>query len=375
MRFWAVILTAVLPVFALSLPPGFAAEKEKSQAEEILERRQKVQLKGFFLKDAENAQLPEAPMAVTLYNQAVEFYQHQEYDLARGALRDALQLDSSNAFIYELLGDIDNLQEKLPAAKKNYEIAYNLNPRQEIKDKLEKLGKEQKVVKNLATYQEEHFVIKYAKEQEKDKGFELRELLRTTYKNLASDFGHYFNRQVVVLLYDEADFKELSDLPHWATGVYDGKVRMPINREGFTDQDLSALTAHEVTHAFVAGMAADRAPAWINEGLAEYQENKIKPIDMIVFDSAITTHALIPLIELMRQDATSNIKDPLLANLFYQEAFHLVSYLIGRYGMFMVKQMLQDYAKGKDSEEIIESKLRISSERLEKEWKATFIKE
>lgn len=362
-------------LFSLNLPSAFSAEREKSQAEQILERRQRVQLKGFFLKDAKDAELPEAPMAVTLYNQAVEFFQHQEYDLAREALIDALGLDDSNAFIYELLGDVDNLQQKLSDAKKNYEIAYNLNPRPELKEKMEKLGKEQKVVKNLATYNEEHFVIKYLKTEDKDQGFELRELLRETYKKLSADFGFYFNRQVVVLLYDEADFKELSGLPHWATGIYDGKVRMPINRQGFTDQDLRALTTHEVAHAFVAGMSADSAPAWINEGLAQYQENKIKPIEMIVFESAVATGTLMPLVELLKPDATSKINDALLANLFYQQSFHLVSYLVGRYGMFVVKQMLQEYAKGKDSEEVIESRLRISSERLEREWKATFIKE
>ncbi len=375
MKISSVFSFFIFAVFLQNISMLCAAEKEKSQAEDILERRQKVQLKGFFIKDAKDAVLPEAPMAVTLYNQAVVFFQHQEYDLARQSLQDALQYDNANGFIYELLGDVDNLQQKLPDAKKNYEIAYNLNPRADTKQKLEKLGKEQNVVKKLATYKEEHFVIKYHKDQEKDKGFELRELLRTTYKKLSADFGYYFNRQVVVILYDEADFKQLSDLPHWAAGVYDGKVRMPINREGFTDQDLNALTAHEVTHAFVAGMSAERAPAWINEGLAQYQENKVKPIEMIVFESAVTTNTLLPLFELMKPGAVSKIKDPLLANLFYQQSFHLVSYLIKRYGMFMVKQMLQEYAKGKDSEEIIESKLRISSERLEREWKATFTKE
>lgn len=356
------------------LAPSFAAERKKSQAEEILERRQRAQLRSFFEGD-KNAALPEAPMAVTLYNQAVEFFQHQEYDLAREALKDALKLDSDNAFVYELMGEIDNIQGKLADAKMNYEIAYNLNPRDSIKEKLEKLGKEQKVVKNLATYNEEHFVIKYHRQQDKDRGFELRELLRNTYKKISADFGFYFNRQVVVLLYDEKDFKELSGLPHWATGVYDGKVRMPINREGYTDQDLRALTMHEVTHAFVAGMSAESAPAWINEGLAQFEENKVKPIDMIVFESAVKTNTLMPLLELMQPDATTKINDALLANLFYQQSFHLTSYLVNRYGMFLVKQMLQEYGKGKDSEQVIQEKLRISSERLEREWKATFTKE
>ncbi len=356
----------------LFIHPVWAGEKEKTKAEEIMERRQKVEVMGFYLKDPKDSKLPEIPMSIQNYNQAVEFFQHQEYDLARQALNDALKQDPSNSFAYELLGDVDNMQEKLQDAKKNYEIAYNLSPKADLKEKLEKLSGDQKLSKKLATYNEEHFVIKYFKKSDEDKGFELRELLRATYGQISKDFAYYFKNQVVVLLYDEEDFKKISGLPHWAGGLYDGKVRMPMNRSGFSDLDLKALTAHEVTHAFIAGMSGSRAPAWINEGLAQYEENKIRPIDMIVFEAAITTDNLMPLLILMREDAVQSLQDSLRVNLFYQQSFHLVDYLVQRYGMFMVKQMLAEYAKGKDSEEVVLEKLKISTERLEKEWKATF---
>lgn len=369
------MIRILILVLLLSLTiNAYAADDKKSKAEEIMERRQKVEVMGFYMKDPKAAKVPEIPISIQLYNQALEFYQHQEYDLSREALKDALDHDPSNSFAYELLGDVDNMQDDLPEAKKNYEIAYNLNPKPTLKEKIEKLNTDRKLAKNLSVYKEEHFVIKYFKKSDEDKGFELRELLRNTYARISKDFGHYFNHQVIVLLYDEEDFKNLSGLPHWATGLYDGKVRMPINRTGFDDLDLKSLTAHEVTHAFVAGMSGMRAPAWINEGLAQYQENKIKPIEMIVFESAVTTGTLMPLFELMREDATDRLQDPLLVNLFYQQAFHLTNYLVERYGMFMIKQMLAEYAKGKDSEEVVREKLKISTERLEKEWKATFLK-
>ncbi len=354
--------------------PAFAAEKEKTRAEELLERRQKVQIMGYFLKDPKDAEIPETGIAVQSFNQAVEFFQKEEYDLAREAVEESLALDDANAFAYELLGDIDSVQDKLADAKKNYEISYNLDPKPEVKEKIEKLGAEQKVQKKLSTYKEEHFVIRYQREQDKDRGFELRELLRATYANISKEFGHYFSRQVVVMLYDADDFREISGLPHWAAGLYDGKIRMPFNNSGFNDAELKALTAHEMTHAFVAAISASRAPAWINEGLAEYMESKQRPVDMIVFNSAIKTGNLMPLVELLAQDATSKLQDPLVVTLFYEQSYHLVNYLVNRYGMFMVKQMLVEFGKGKTSEEVIGDKLRISSARLEKEWKATFIK-
>ena len=369
---------AFLFLFAgfFSFASGLRAEEARKQSisEQALERRQKVELLGFFLKDPKNAEVPKTPQAVELFNQAVKYFQSNDYELARQTLEESIQLDGQNSFAYELLGDINNYEQKLKEAKANYEIAYNLDPRANLKEKIEKIGTEAHVDKKLSTYGEEHFVIKYQKQGDQDKGFELRELLRTTYRDISRDFGYYFKRKVVVLLYEEEDFKKITQLPHWASGVYDGKVRMPINREGFTDQDLKALTAHEVTHAFIAGMSAGRAPAWINEGLAVYEEDKVKPRDLILFRSAIKTRTLMSLDQLISQDATASIEDPLLVSLFYEEAFQITKYLMDRYGVYPVKQILEQFGKGKNSDEAIRAVLKISPSRLEQEWKATFTK-
>ena len=361
-------------LFACSFSPGMAAEEKKTAAEELLERRQKVEILGFFLKDPDQAALPNTSVAVEFLNQGIEHFEKNEFDLARKAVQDSLGRDHANPLAYELLGEIDNREQKLASAKANFEIAYHLNPKPELKEKLEKLQGETVVEKRLSTYQEEHFLIKYFKEKQNDRGFELRELLRATYLNHSKDFAYYFNHQVAVLLYDEKDFKEITRLPHWVAGVYDGKIRMPINRQGFKDLDLRALAAHEVTHAFVAAMSKLRAPAWLNEGLAEYEENKIKALDLAVFQSAAAAQTLFPLDQLMSQAATASLNDPARVALFYQQSFHFVNYLITRYGMFRIKQILTELSKGKDSDEALGSALKVSPVYLEKEWKATFIK-
>ena len=369
-RFWrqAPLLSLALLINAAPLQ----AEEKKTAVEEAIERRQKVQLMSFFLKDPKDAVLPQTPLAIELYNEAVGYFQKQEYDLARQVLKDSLAQDNKNFFAYELLGDIDYLQQNLADAKANYEIAYNLQPTPELKKKLEKIQTEAPVEKKLATYAEEHFLIKYYNEKEKIVGFELRELLRTTYRNISQDFGYYFRHQVVVLLYDEEDFKKLTNLPHWVGGVYDGKVRMPMKRVGFGEDDLKAVTAHEMTHAFVAAMSEGKAPAWINEGLAQYEENKVREIDLLVFRSAVKTNTLLSLDQLLSHRVAVSEEDPLLVSLFYQESFHLARYLAGRYHLFALKQILAAFGKGKNSEEALEEVLHISTDRLEKEWRATF---
>lgn len=365
----------IILCFAIAACPSFlpAAEK-KSAAEEMLERRQRVELMSFFLKDPKQAEVPGAPSAIKLFNQAVGFYEKGDLALARQSLDESLKYDRKNPFAYELLGDIDSMEQKLPAAKSNYEIAFNLSPRAALKQKIEKLQTEAKVEKNLATYKEEHFLIKYYKDEESDQGFELRELLRDSYRVLSQDFGFYFKTPLTVVLYDEKDFKSVTSLPHWVGGVYDGKVRMPINRYDFDERDLKAVSTHEMTHAFVAGMSERHAPPWINEGLAQYQENKFRPIDLLVFRSAVKTNTLMPLDELLAQETVMKLQDPLLISLFYQESFHLTNYLIERYGMFRVKSILAEMAKNKNSAEAIQEVLKISIPRLEAEWKDTYKK-
>lgn len=362
-------------IFCL-LPFAFyaGAADKKSVQEEQFERRQKVELLSFFLKDPKDAELPKAALGVNLYNQAVGYYQKNEFALAKQTLKDSLAQDDQNAYAYELLGDIYNNEQDLKSAKSNYEIAYNLQPGENLKKKIEMLGKEATVERKLATYKEEHFIIKYHNQEKQLEGFELREMLRQTYRSISQEFGYYPNRQIAVLLLDELEFKEISGAPHWAGGIYDGKIRLPVKRFGFSETDLKALSAHEVTHAFVAAISGQQAPVWLNEGLAVYQENKAKKVDMLVFNAAIKTQTIFPLDQLMNENALQSRQDALWVSLFYQESFHLTSYLVNRYGMFNVKKMLIEFSQGKTSDEVVRNVLQISIARLEKEWRATFTK-
>jgi len=351
----------------------YAAREDKDplRAQKALERKQRIELLGFFLKDPKDAVMPQTPLAIDLYNQGVEFYEKKEYDLAFEAFQDSLKYNPNNALAYELMGDISYFQQKLPEAKKYYQKAFEIQPRGGLKTKLEKLRDETIVEKDLSTYREQHFIIKYQDGKGEYDGFELREILKETYSRISKDLGYYFNHKVVVLLYDQEQFQKLTQLPHWAAGVYDGKIRMPAYQVGFTDRELKSLTAHEMTHAFVSAISKNRAPVWINEGLAEYEENRVEKNPLIVFKPAVRTNNLIPLTTLMTQGAVTAMKDPIMISLFYEQSFQLVTYLIDRYGMFRVKQLLEEFGKGKDSDEGLRNILKISIDRLEREWKDT----
>ncbi len=356
-------------------PAGFCKETnpddldERARAAKSLEARSRTEMMNYFLGKPQDASGVKIPVAIELYNQAVEFYEKREYDLAREALNDSLGYDAKNPFAHELLGDIAYYEQKMDEALTHYEAAFRLRARTDLKEKILKIQKEQKVEAGLKTYQEEHFIIKYRGDDRGIEGFELREILRNDFREVGQDLGFFFKHKVVVLLYAEDEFREINQVPHWSSGVYDGKIRLPAYQKGFTLKELQKIIRHEMTHAFVVEMSRGRCPAWLNEGLAEYEEAKVETPDDRVFLAAIKTNALFPLSSLFDQKKLLEVKDPLEAQLFYVESYQLVNYLVQRYGMFQIKKMLEIFAQGKDSFEAIQGVLKISPLELEKQWK------
>lgn len=365
----SVILAGVF----LSAASGFAQDEEpateREKAARKLEERGKTGALNYFLGDTHQATGINVSLGIELYNQAVEFYQKREYELAREALQDALAYDSKNPFAYELRGDIAYFEQRLEEALKDYESAFRLNARQDLREKIVKVQQEKEMEAGLATDREEHFLIKYRGEEQGFGGFELREFLRSAYRSVGQDLGYFFKHKVVVLLYDEEEFRKLHNVPHWSGGLYDGKIRLPAYQKGFSEKEIQKVMRHELTHAFVVEMSRGKCPAWLNEGLAEYEESKVEAPDLRVFEAAVRTNTLFPISDFFSRERLLEIKDPLEAQLFYVQAYQFVKYWVDRFGMFSVKKMLDQFAQGKDSFDGIQEVLKMSPLELEKRWR------
>lgn len=345
-----------------------AATNDDDRGKESVERRQKIEIEQFY---AGSGKAPMAPMAIGLYNDAVKFFEKNEFELAREALGESLTLEPRNSLALELFGEIENLQQNFEKAENYYKRSYLVSPSTRLRQKIEKIQKEHAVEKTLDTYDEEHFTIKYRKGEQGYEGYWLKNLLRDTYRQLSQDFGAYFNHKTTVLFYSGSEFHDVTGQAGWVGGLYDGKIRLPAYRQGFREEDLRSAAVHEMTHAFVASLSGMRAPAWIHEGLAGYEQNKIQPVNTIVFDAAIRTKALMPMDRLLSENLQMDKMDPLEVALFYQEAFKLVSYMVERFSMYRMKEILVKFKEGKQAEQAIEEVLGISTEQLEKEWLAT----
>ena len=74
---------------------------------------------------------------------------------------------------------------------------------------------------------------------------------------------------------------------------------------------------------------------------------------------------------LLSENLQMDKMDPLEISLFYQQAFKLVSYMVERFQMYRMKEILVKFKEGKQAEQAIEEVLGLSTTQLEKEWLAS----
>src|SRR5262249_10377682 len=78
--------------------------------------------------------------------------------------------------------------------------------------------------------------------------------------------------RIRVVLYKRSGFHEATGMGHWAVGVFDGAVRVPVEDLGQESGALERVLRHEVAHDFVRESAGTRGPGWLHEGRAQWLE-------------------------------------------------------------------------------------------------------
>ena len=302
--------------------------------------------------------------------QGIQYFEKKEYKLAKEVLEESLHFSTGSATAYELLGDIAYLEQNLAEAKESYVKAFRLKRSKTLEEKIEKVKREAPVEEKLDAYSDEHFIIRYKEEAPAlfGGGFEIREYLRQAYRSVSQDLGFYPREKVVVLLYSEEEYRKLSEAPAWSGGHFDGKIRLPAYKEKANPRELQKLILHELTHSFVRDLSKGNCPTWLNEGLAEYQENKAKPIDITYFRVAEKNKYLLSMEELGK--GIKEGEDAVSVYLFYQQSYMVTKYLIERYRFFKIKQMLTQFGEGKPVDEVFKDTLDMSLGVFEIKWLA-----
>jgi tetratricopeptide (TPR) repeat protein len=97
-------------------------------------------------------------------------------------------------------------------------------------------------------------------------------ILESAFWRIGKALGSYPSEPVVVMLYTEKQFRDVTLAPEWAGGLYDGRIRVPAAGAAQRPRVFERVLVHELAHAMVATIAPRGVPTWLHEGLAQHFE-------------------------------------------------------------------------------------------------------
>src|SRR5207247_102322 len=101
---------------------------------------------------------------------------------------------------------------------------------------------------------------------------ELLATMENQYQDLGRQLSYEPAENIIVILYRQREFVDITEAPSWAGALNDGKLRIPIGGVTGMNPELARVLKHELTHSFLQSLAAGHCPAWLNEGLAQMME-------------------------------------------------------------------------------------------------------
>jgi len=287
----------------------------------------------------------------------MSYFRRGNYQMANEYFQKALESDANDFVARKALAfsyyKLDDLEKSIEHAGKGLSLV----PDPELQALFDRLRKEKNTQRNFIEESTAHFKVLFDGYEHGKIDREVIRLLEDAYRFVGQEMDHFPAGSITVVLNTNSDFFDTTGAPHWSGGIYDGKIRIPIRGAEGQGDLLKKVLFHEYTHAVVHSITQN-CPRWIDEGLAEYfsagNQQKIGQ--------------LIPL---------RNIESSFLGlsnrnvHIAYQESYSAVSYLIEKYGMHRMKEMLESLSKGSDPDQAFRNAFSKTYADFIREWGKT----
>lgn len=205
-----------------------------------------------------------------------ELMKRDQYDHARTAFDQSLQLNGENPTAAIYLGDLFYEADNYDEARRHYALAMKHDKENAtyLQGRLDMIEDEAKVqgLFRKAEDRKGRFVLQHVPYTNGTPVTEILEMLDEAYEQVGRKLGIYPARRVNVKVYEGRDFYKISRLPEWAIGIFDGKLRLRLEDIQSAPAQVRDLLFHEYTHAVLAMNVKQHVPAWFHEGLAQLME-------------------------------------------------------------------------------------------------------
>lgn len=289
-------------------------------------------------------------------------------ETAKIKLLEAIRYDDRNEGACQLLGKVYFDDGDYRQAEYYLQQALRLKPGDvRVEQLLAQVRSESQLDGNLRSRSRGKFRVEFSGSEEFSLAGEVFGILEDARKELGRLFDFYPAESILVKIYNSEHSNALGIAPHWASGLYDGKIRVlaaDIRQGGGA---LKNTLYHEYAHAVLYYLTRHNIPTWLNEGLAQYCEPDSEPTsrEERQVREWIEKRQYIPMTRLENSflDFSSE-----RAQQAYLESKLFVRFLADRFGQYALRDLLRKLGRGQDIEKAVQSVYGDSVSGLEQQW-------
>jgi peptidase MA superfamily protein/tetratricopeptide repeat protein len=266
---------------------------------------------------------------------------------------------------YTVLGYAQQASDRTKDAVASWKHSLELRPDATVQQYLAKAQREQNVETDFTQRESSHFVLHYEGKQTSEvfRG-QILAALESNYDDLVRDLGTPPRDNILVTLYTEQAFFDVTRAPSWSGALNDGKLHIPISGLNSMTSELARVLKHELAHSFINQLSAGRCPPWLHEGIAQLLEPKSLGSDGRQLAQLFKAQRNIPLNALEGSFMRFSGGEAYVA---YAESLAAVSYINDAYGMGDLQRILQRLSDGSSTEAALRATIHSDYGQLESE--------
>jgi tetratricopeptide (TPR) repeat protein len=286
-------------------------------------------------------------------------YSDAAYELER-----ATSLKPDSVDLLRLLGMARYNADRTADAIEAWKQAQNLSPDPNTERLLHKAERELRVEERSNKKESRHFTLHYQGDRTSSSlQSELLASLEAQYQDIARQLGYEPSANIIVILYTQKEFVDITEAPSWAGALNDGKLRIPIGGLNSINPEVERVLKHELTHSFVSSLGSGRCPTWLNEGLAQIMEARSLSGVAPELGQLLRDRKAIPFPVL---EGSFTRFSNLQAEVAYAESLAAVEFLRDRYGLGEITRMVESIGSGEPSEQALRNSTGLDYSSLEK---------
>lgn len=295
---------------------------------------------------------PEQP--ALLMSVAYVHLRRSEFKESLDYLERARRVAPQNADVAKLTGWAWYGLNKPDQAVAEWKRAYALRPDADTQAALEKAARDKREEENYKENESSHFNLHYSGAAEPELARDVLRTLEAHYDNIESQLDFSPPDSIGVILYTQQAFADITRAPGWVGALNDGRIRVPVQGLTSMTPELSRVLKHELTHSFLRQKTRGRAPAWLQEGVAQYMEGKRSDANAAALVKRYDAHSLPSLADL--EDSWMGFPTAAAADA-YAWALANVEYIVSQDGMGDVERILDRVAEGQPAEAALRATL------------------